>query len=132
MNAKLLEKVISRNDYFRLTEDLRDRVCELAYEIRVKMTQLDIREIQGYEVHRFNTNMGGEELLVVGFNNHVLEPVSNTCYLHGDFSCPIKIASNKECLDFLNSARSIVEELDNIETKKSEQIQKALDETKDL
>ena len=53
-------------------------------------------------------------------------------YLAGDYKCWITGASNKEALKFLNSAKDIFEYLDDTESEQVNEVNKALEETKDM
>jgi hypothetical protein len=134
-NIITLEKVIKRNDYKRLGENLKERVEELARIICDKAVELDIEKLLDYEICKYSSNLADEyKLVVYGEDEHYhsLHDINNEYYLHGDYTCRVIGASNAEALTFLNEARNLLTELDRIETQNAEAIQQALNKTENL
>lgn len=135
---KTLDEIISRDDYKRVNDALKNKVNELAKLVRKKMYQLDEEEIylNGIELsictERANSGFSTEYLAICeGESYNSLEHQFGE-YFAGDFCARIDPASSGAYLDFLNNARAIFNALDELETEKAEACQKALDEAKDL
>lgn len=139
---KTIDEILNRNDYSRLTEQMRQRVEEIAERIHYKLDNLDIANDSDYHngeirygdvivrVARYSYNDDYYTTLTIksGDEWHTLERVGREVgfddgnYIRGR-------ATNNECLAFLNVARKLIEGLGYIEKKKAEAIQKALSDT---
>lgn len=146
---KTVEEIMKRNDYVRLTENLVERVEEIAVKVRRKMQDLDLDEIyiEGLTLivkeysadqgqYYFN-NLSIKQYCAVdydgGYDEYLsIEDINKSYYAYNDYKCRITGASNKQALKFLNAAKKIFEYLDEIETQQVNDINKALEETKDL
>lgn len=139
---KTIDEILNRNDYSRLTEQMRQRVEEIAERIHYKLDDLDIANDSDYHngeicysdvivrVARYICNDDFYTTLTIKSGDvwHTLERVGRKVgfddgnYIRGR-------ATNNECLTFLNVARKLIEGLGYIEEKKAEAIQKALSDT---
>lgn len=146
---KTVTEIIERNDYKRLTPSLKERTEEVAEIIRKKMRQLHIDNIKLDEdnvtlkFETFNANCGSSYtclMLLRGveyddwYEKNVekyvsIESIGHSWYYGGDYDCYIVGANYKEALKFLNNANSIMQQLDKIETKQVEEVNKALADT---
>lgn len=150
MTNKSIDEIINRDDYARLTKALKDRTEEIAVKVRRKMQDLDLDEmiINGLTltVKKYSADYGQYHSDKLSIERHCtdtdydreyteylsLEDINESYYLAGDFKCRITGASNKQALKFLNSAKKIFENLDEIETQQVNDVTKALEETKDM
>lgn len=137
---KTLDEIFKRNDYVRVTAQLRERAHELAEIILRKIVELDCESRKmcfnghSYEVHTLVSNVGTEEFLCVpkvwDFDGHLSVTHYNmhgrNGYLHGDFSCPLNDASNTQYRDFLNDCKDILAWLDHMESEKVAECEQAL------
>lgn len=142
-----LDAILARTDYKRLTKNLKERVEEIAAQIRKKMIELDIEDdaeykgiigCRGVKVAVCNESANGFSYNFLGFKAqnddyiryrwHSLEDVAHSYYFAGDFNARIEGASNNEALLFLSVARELIIGLGEIEKKKAEAIEKALQE----
>ena len=149
MTNKSIDEIINRDDYARLTKALKDRTEEIAVKVRRKMNDLDLDEIyiEGMTLivkeysadhgqYHFD-NLSIKQYCAVdydgGYDEYLsLEDINESYYAYDDFNCKIEGASTKQALKFLNSAKKIFEYLDEIETQQVNDVNKALEETKDM
>lgn len=141
---KNLNEILKRDDYKKLTKQLKERVEKIACSIAVKMFDLDIEreiiKIDDVQVtcNRVRSSGGAYDFLAIGredgygTNWYSLEDVNHSYYYCGDYDARVCGCTNKEALCFLNVASKIIERLDEIERAQIKEIQKALDNTKDL
>ena len=145
---KNLNEILKRDDYKKLTKQLKERVEKIACSIAVKMFDLDIeREIIKIDDVQVTCNrvrssggayaydflaIGREDGYGYGTDWYSLEDVNHSYYYCGDYDARVCGCTNKEALCFLNVASKIIERLDEIERAQVKEIQKALDNTKDL
>lgn len=141
---KNLNEILKRDDYKRLTKQLKERVEKIACSIAVKMFALDIEhkiiKVDDVQVtcDRVSSNGSGYDFLAIGRDDaygtdwYSLEDVKHSYYYCGDFDARVCGCTNKEALRFLNVASKIIERLGEIESAQVEEIQKVLDSTKDL
>lgn len=143
-----LNEILARDDYKRMTENLKSVTEEVADGIRKKMDELDIinnTEFDNGEIGFGNvvvrsdgvrTNSGfTREFLAIkrvdekdGFVTwRSLEDIGESYYYTGDFNAKIYGASNKEALAFLNVARQLIISLGKVEQKQADEIQQAID-----
>lgn len=141
---KTLDEIISRSDYARLNTALIDRAQELAKIICQKMQELDQEEL--YEPHsdvairvvtrKSNissyTFLGLDKTDECGNHYSVSLQDRGSFYVHNDFHCWLSSATSEEYLKFLNSAKEFICMLDELETEKCNQLNQALELTKDL
>ena len=137
---KTLDEIIKRNDYVRVTEQMRERAHELARIILKKIVELDLEDEtwcfngHNYKVHTVVSNQGTDDLLCVpvvsDFDGHLSMDFYNlhgrNGYLYGDYSCPLHDASNFRYRDFLNDCKDIFAWLDHMESKKVSECEEAL------
>ena len=139
---KTIDEILNKNDYSRLTEQVRQRVEEIAERIHYKLDNLDIANDSDYHngeicygdvivrVANYSYNDDYYTTLTIksGGEWHTLERVGRAVgfddgnYIRGR-------ATNNECLAFLNVARKLIEGLGYIEERKAEAIHKALSDT---
>lgn len=155
---KTVEEILKRNDYVRLTENLVERVEEIAKIVRHKMYYLDIDKItvNGVTVAittYYNCNFGSTTFLAMPteyreeWNGSYgrpqineddelvytsLEDINKDYCIGDDWNCRFIGADNKQARLFLNNAKAILERLDEIETEQVDEINKALKETEDI
>ena len=149
MTNKSIDEIINRDDYTRLTKALKNRTEEIAVKVRRKMNDLDLDEmiINGFKivVKKYSADYGqyhSDKLSIErycpvdydgGYYEYLsLEDINESYYLAGDYKCRITGASNKEALKFLNSAKKIFSYLDDTESEQVNDVNKALEETKDM
>ena len=140
-----INKILARQDYFRMTESLREKCNQVADSISKKMKEL---ELDGADNGIF---VNGIKLLCVDDSLYIHTPEEETdsdyCTEYrpvrstvryksfdvdgvghfGMFPCP-----NKRALKFLNNAVAIIEKLGEIEQEKVDAIGKALESTEKL
>ena len=143
-----LNEILARDDYKRMTENLKSVTEEVAEGIRKKMDELDIinnTEFDNGEIGfgnvvvrsdsvRSNSGFTRKFLAIkrvdekdgfVTWRN--LEDIGNSYYFTGDFNAKIYGASKKEALAFLNVARQLIIGLGKVEQKQADEIQQAID-----
>ena len=129
---KTIDEIVARSDYKNLNEALNERVKEIAEIIRKKMYYLQIEGLDDYRICEVKSNSGySDDYLAIldEYADRSLE-ADGGYYFCNDFNCHVCAASYHQKLDFLNSSKRLFEELDEIETKKCEEIKKALEENK--
>ena len=147
--VKTIDEILKRDDYARLTKALKDRTEEIAVKVRRKMNDLDLDEIyiEGLTLivkeysadhgqYHFD-NLSIKQYCAVdydgGYDEYLsLEDINESYYAYDDFNCKIEGASTKQALKFLNAAKKIFENLDEIETQQVNDVTKVLEETKDM
>lgn len=144
-----LNEILARDDYKRMTENLKSITEEVARAIHKKMDELEIEDNTDFD----NGEIGVDDVVVrvmtvnsnSGFNrsflgikryeegdNHAyyasLEDINDTYYFCGDFNAKIYGATKKEALAFLNASKKLILGLGELEQHQVEEIQKVLDE----
>lgn len=144
-----LNEILARDDYKRMTENLKSITEEVARAIHKKMDELEIEDNTDFD----NGEIGVDDVVVrvitvnsnSGFNrsflgikryeegdNHAyyasLEDINDTYYFCGDFNAKIYGATKKEALTFLNASKKLILGLGELEQHQVEEIQKVLDE----
>lgn len=144
-----LNEILARDDYKRMTENLKSITEEVARAIHKKMDELEIEDNTDFD----NGEIGVDDVVVrvitvnsnSGFNrsflgikryeegdNHTyyasLEDINDTYYFCGDFNAKIYEATKKEALAFLNASKKLILGLGELEQHQVEEIQKVLDE----
>lgn len=144
-----LDEILARKDYNRMTEQLREKVENIAHRICDKMFELDIEEslsVDGVTIKPtcVCSNMGGYLFLAILDNDgeqsmpeqyirrHSLEDIGRGYYYGGDFTAWVQGASNKEALAFLHAAKGFILKLGEIEQKQAEDIRQAIDENDNI
>lgn len=143
-----LNKILAKDDYKRMTENLKSVTEEVADKIRKKMDELDIinnTEFDNGEIGFGNvvvrsdsvrTNSGfTRDFLAIkrvdekdGFVTwRSLEDIGESYYYTGDFTAKIYGASSKEALAFLKVARQLIIGLGKVEQKQADEIQQGID-----
>lgn len=144
-----LNEILARDDYKRMTENLKSITEEVARAIHKKMDELEIEDNTDFD----NGEIGVDDVVVrvitvnsnSGFNrsflgikryeeddNHAyyasLEDINGTYYFCGDFNAKIYGATKKEALAFLNASKKLILGLGELEQHQVEEIQKVLNE----
>lgn len=137
-------KILAKQDYVKLTKSLREKCDMLESSISDKMVELEIDGLEGgltvnnmrifcikgylfVRAPEKDTDCGmycgySQYRQIKSFENDVENVTDDESYRRfGFYPC-----SNKHALDFLNNSASIIKELEKIEQKKVEDIQKAL------
>ena len=144
-----LNEILARDDYKRMTENMKSITEEVARAIHTKMDELDIEENSDFDngeigadgvvvrVITVNTNSGfnrsflGIKRYEEGYHHAYyasLEDINSTYYFCGDFNARIYGATNKEALAFLNASKKLILGLGELEQHQVDEIQKVLDE----
>lgn len=143
-----LNEILARDDYKRMTENLKSITEEIARAIHQKMDELEIENNTDFD----NGEIGVDDVVVKvitvksnsGFNrsflgikrnegrpHHVyyasLEDINFTYRFCGDFNALIYGATNKEALAFLNVSAKLIKGLGEVEQKQADEIQQAID-----
>ena len=142
-NNKTLEEILNRDDYETLSKSLLEKVQMIADKIAIKLSRLDevnrrisvnyknaddkyvyvtvmAKDIDGkihltFETQRFD-------------KNEMLQTVYKTlCDFDSD-----NAASVNEAIQFLGAAKGIIEKINEIETKKVNEINKTLEDTDEV
>lgn len=143
-----LDAILARDDYKRMTAQLKDKVQDIAHRIYNKMEELDIDKairVDGVTIKRssVSSSVGTYDFLAIivdydlddydGYQErHSLEDIDREYYYGGDFSAKVRGASNKEALAFLNAAKDFILALGKIEQKQAADIKQAIKETEDI
>lgn len=143
-----LNKILARDDYKRMTENLKSVVEEVAEKIRMKMDELDIDGGDDFDSGEIGADGIVVRVISVSSNcgytkrflgikrypeeyGHAyyasLEDINDTYYYTGDFHARIYGATNKEALAFLNVAKKLIEGLGELEQKQADEIQQTID-----
>ena len=143
-----LNQILARDDYKRMTENLKSITEEVARAIHTKMDELEIENNTDFD----NGEIGADDVVVKvisvnsgsGFNRSFLgikryeegahhayyaslEDINSTYYFCGDFNARIYGATNKEALAFLNVAKRLIQGLGELEQKQADEIQQTID-----
>ena len=143
-----LNEILARDDYKRMTENLKSITEEIARAIHKKMDELEIENNTDFD----NGEIGVDDVVVKvitvksnsGFNrsflgikrnegrpHHVyyasLEDINFTYCFCGDWNALIYGATNKEALAFLNVSAKLIKGLGEVEQKQADEIQQAID-----
>lgn len=150
---KTLDDILARNDYNRLTSQLKERVEDIAKRIREKMTELDIQNDNDFYEGEIglddvvvaiksvkSNSLGTYEFLAIrreeenrgNYKWYSLEDIGKEFYYTGDFTALVKGATNKEALKFLNKAGELIKGLGQVEQSKAKKIGEAIEIAKDL
>lgn len=140
-----LNKILARQDYVKLTKSLREKCDYVENAISTKMEELELDGsdngivvndmrifcVKGYLFVRTPEKEDGcgiEYRQVNSNDNDISDVFSN----EADRVFRFYPCSNKHALRFLNNAVAIIEKLGEIEQKKVDAINKAIEATKDL
>ena len=143
-----LNEILARDDYKRMTENLKSITEEIARAIHKKMDELEIENNTDFD----NGEIGVDDVVVKvitvksnsGFTrsflgikrnegraHHVyyasLEDINFTYCFCGDYNALIHGATNKEALAFLNVSAKLIKGLGEVEQKQADEIQQAID-----
>lgn len=144
-----LDAILARDDYKRMTAQLKDKVQDIAHRIYNKMDELDIDEsirVDGVTIKRSSvrSNAGTYEFLAIMDNygdrfmpeecqeRHSLMDIDREYYYAGDFTAKVRGASNKEALAFLNAAKDFILALGEMEQQQANNIKQAIKENEDI
>lgn len=144
-----LNEILARDDYKRMTENLKSITEEIARAIHKKMDELEIENNTNFDNGEIGIDGVVVKVITVksnsGFNrsflgikrneghpHHVyyasLEDINFTYCFCGDFNALIYGATNKEALAFLNVSAKLIKGLGEVEQHQVDEIQKVLDE----
>ena len=128
-NMKTIDEIVNRNDYKSLNEALNERVKEIAEIIRKKMYCLQIEELDYYRICEVKSRSGFSDDYLAIEDEYAFRSLESDgeYYFCNDFNCKVIAASYEEKLGFLNYSRNLFNLLDSIETKKCDEIKKALE-----
>lgn len=117
---KKLQELAERSDYVNATKELKQACIDVAGVICSKMQELDQKSlcINGHDYNLQTQNASGYSETFFTRNGQSLE-TKNFYYYAGNFNCPVRPAINSEFVDFANDLMTIVNVLDEIETKKT-------------
>ena len=140
-----LNKILARQDYVKLTKSLRKKCDYVEIVITNKMTELELDGcdngivvndmrifcVKGYLFVRTPEKEDGcgIEYRQVNSNDNDFPSIFSN---EADRAFRFFPCSNKHALRFLNNAVAIIEKLGEIEQKKVEAIEQAIEATKDL
>lgn len=144
-----LNEILARDDYKRMTENLKSITEEIARAIHKKMDELEIENNTDFDNGEIGVDGVVVKVITVnsnsGFNRSFLgikryeegahhayyanlEDINSTYYFCGDFNARIYGATNKEALAFLNVSAKLIKGLGEVEQHQVDEIQKVLDE----
>ena len=128
-NMKTIEEIVNRNDYKSLNESLNDRVKEISKIIRKKMYELELTELDDYRICEVKSNSGFSDDYLAVEDEYAFRSLETDggYYFCNDFNCHVISATHHQKLNFLNNSRNLFNLLDSIETKKCDEIKKALE-----
>ena len=144
-----LDAILARDDYKRMTAQLKEKVQDIAQRIYKKMEELDIDEsirVDGVTIKRSSVraNVGTYEFLAILDNDgdrfmpeeyqerHSLQDIDREYYYGGDFTAMVTGASNKEALAFLYAAKDFILALGEMEHQQADDIKQAIKENEDI
>lgn len=143
-----LNKILARDNYKRMTKNLKQVTEEVAKRIRIKIDELDIENNSDFDKGEIGTedvvvriitvkSNSGYETSFLGIKRHEeendhsyyasLEDINDSYYFCGDFTAKIYGATSKEALSFLNASAKLIQGLGEIEQRQTEEIQKIID-----
>ena len=157
---KTIDEILNRNDYQRMTVQLKERVQEIAHKVRLKLVELDLEDEEvGISIKDANgcnvdyvvlrcasitsNSCGNYDFLGIDVSSnedsrngwtclHSLEDINKDYYYAQDYNAPIHGATNKEALRFLNAAPQLFKMLDEVEEKQVQDVKDVLYKTKNL
>ena len=140
-----LNKILSRQDYIKMTKSLREKCDTLEEIISSKMVDLEICDknnsiiVNGMRIfciseHLFIRTPEYEDSHCSEYRSVNSSADDGVSYVYYEDSlCFVRTpCSNRRALAFLNNAVAIIEKLGEIEQKKVELIEQAIDATKNL
>lgn len=144
-----LDAILARDDYKRMTAALKEKVEKVAHRIYNKMEELDIDDairVDGITIKRCSVraNVGTYEYLAILDNDgdrfmpeeyqekRSLQDIGKEYYYGGDFTAKVIGATNKDALAFLNAAKDFIVALGEVEQKKVDDIDEALEDNDNL
>ena len=145
---KTLDDILKRNDYVRLTPSLKAAAKDVARCIREKIEDLDLANDDDFyqgeigigdvavRVESVKSHHGEYEFLAIKREGECygdaswfsLEDIGDQYYFKGDYTAEVCGASNKEAIAFLNVAKQLIEGLGDVEQKRIDRAQQALNE----
>lgn len=138
--------IIKRDDYARMTKDLKEKAEALAKKFRLKMSELDIDELY---IDNIYYKIGSANYKDVDEYNYLsvvkeekretdsgryeyydelysLEDIGRDYLYRGDWNCRVIGATNKDALRFINSANEFIQTLGEIEEEQVNEVNKVL------
>lgn len=141
---KDLNKILERQDYVRMTSSLRKKCNQVVEVISEKMKELDLEGTdKGMFVNGMRIFCAEDTIYIRALEEEqesgiaVYSPVSTQMnyknfYVEGTGNFEFFPCSNKNALRFLNNAVAIIEKLGEIEEKKVNAINRALEITENV
>lgn len=145
---KTLDEILKRNDYVRLTPSLKAAAKDIARRIREKIEDLDLANDDDF--YHGEIGVGDVVVRIESVRSHhsvydflaikragecygdaswfSLEDIGDQYYFKGDYTAEVCGASNKEAIAFLNVAKQLIEGLGDVEQKRIDRAQQALNE----
>lgn len=145
---KTLDEILKRNDYVRLTPSLKAAAKDVARRIREKIEDLDLANDDDFyhgeigigdvvvRIESVKSHHGEYEFLAIKREGESyrdaswfsLEDIGEKYPFKGDYTAEVCGASNKEAIAFLNVAKQLIEGLGDVEQKRIDRAQQALNE----
>lgn len=138
---KTIEEIINKESYKRLNGALVDRVIEIAEKLKKACFKLDLESCDSFklagitfQLRRVKTNSGYSQWNLYMFTERDFVAIdeNQSYYYCNDFNCWIKASNNTEKLYFLQHAKQIFEEIEQMFQNTEKEIEKAIEETKSL
>lgn len=150
---KTIDEIINRQDYVRMNNALIARAHEVAVIIRDKMNQIDMKASKSApcialkEIFRYSNGERFSCGLSLCYRVAITDP-EDRYYCQLDGCKPFRYysldertswnesvndeADSKMLLYFMNNVRTILDEIDELETKKVAEMEKAINETANI
>lgn len=138
---KPIEEIINKESYSRLNCALVDRVIEIAKKLKEACFKLDLESCDSFklagltfQLRKVKSNSGYSQwnLYMYSERDFVAIDESQSYYYCNDYNCYVKVSNNTEKLYFLQHAKQIFEEIEQIFQDKEKEIEKSIEETKSL
>jgi len=138
---KTIEEIINKESYERLNGALVDRVIEIAEKLKEACFKLDLESCDSFklagitfQLRRVKSNSGYSQWNLYMYTERDLVAVDEktSYYFVNDFNCYIKSSNNTEKLYFLQHAKQIFDEIEQMFQTNANDIEKAIEETKSL
>ncbi len=134
---KTLEEIIKNADYKRLNAALTDRAVELALKLKEALITINFEGgfLGGCWLYLEEKRCSVSTDYFLYIESSGLRGCLSTYksyYYGGDFNCWVSAATSKLRLIFLNNAKNIFAGLEKMQNEINAEIEKALEETKEL
>lgn len=132
-------KVLERDDYKKVSNRISEAAERLEVLIRAKMEALEVTEISAnrhiYIISKVRSSSGYSEECLARYksSDEQCEWIGwKSQYFVGDFRCWIEGAKTRTEVEFVNDAKALLQELDEIETELTQKAEDALEAVKDI